>query len=85
MNLKEIIKTLEAITQRCHSRCQEWDVGLLIEPSCSSPITHILSTNDLTEQFMTETLKLKAEGSNEGLIISYHPLAAFETVDAIHS
>ena len=72
MNLKEIVKTLEAIAPS--ATAEEWDnVGLLIEPSCSSPITHILLTNDLTEQVMTETLKLKAEGTDVGLIISYHP------------
>ncbi len=72
MNLKEIVTQLETVAPS--STAEEWDnVGLLIEPSCPQPITHILLTNDLTERVMDETLKLKEDGSNVGLIISYHP------------
>ncbi|XP_076623330.1 NIF3-like protein 1 [Colletes latitarsis] len=47
-----------------------WDnVGLLIEPTETKLISHILLTNDLTEDVMQEALNLKTD-----MIITYHPL-----------
>ncbi|KZC04947.1 PREDICTED: NIF3-like protein 1 [Dufourea novaeangliae] len=47
-----------------------WDnVGLLIEPTESKVVSHILLTNDLTEDVMQEALDLKTD-----MIITYHPL-----------
>lgn len=73
MDLKSIVKALEGIAPS--STAEEWDnVGLLLEPTQTKPITHILLTNDLTEQVLGEALQLKEEGhDNVGLIISYHP------------
>lgn len=46
-----------------------WDnVGLLIEPSEPKDVSHILLTNDLTEDVMQEAVDLKTD-----LILSYHP------------
>lgn len=46
-----------------------WDnVGLLIEPTEPKTISHVLLTNDLTEDVMQEAVDLKTD-----LIISYHP------------
>ena len=51
------------------SLAESWDnVGLLIEPSEPKDITHILLTNDLTEDVMQEAVNLKTN-----MIISYHP------------
>lgn len=51
------------------SLAESWDnVGLLIEPSEPKNITHILLTNDLTEDVMQEAIDLKTN-----MIISYHP------------
>lgn len=52
------------------SLAADWDnVGLLVEPSEPKNISHILLTNDLTEDVMDEALSLKTD-----LIITYHPL-----------
>lgn len=51
------------------SLAESWDnVGLLVEPLNDVPISHILLTNDLTEDVMDEALSVQAN-----LIISYHP------------
>ncbi|VDD78171.1 unnamed protein product [Mesocestoides corti] len=48
---------------------EPWDnVGLLIQPSTSSPISRICLTNDLTEPVLDEVISL---GAN--FVISYHP------------
>ncbi|XP_053971748.1 NIF3-like protein 1 isoform X2 [Hylaeus volcanicus] len=47
-----------------------WDnVGLLVEPTEEKLISHILLTNDLTEDVMHEALNLKTD-----MIVTYHPL-----------
>ncbi|XP_076285897.1 cytosolic iron-sulfur assembly component 1 isoform X2 [Lasioglossum baleicum] len=47
-----------------------WDnVGLLIEPTEPKLVSHILLTNDLTEDVMQEALHLHSD-----MIITYHPL-----------
>ncbi|XP_076758673.1 cytosolic iron-sulfur assembly component 1 isoform X3 [Xylocopa sonorina] len=47
-----------------------WDnVGLLVEPTETKVISHIIITNDLTENVMEEALRLKTD-----MIITYHPL-----------
>ncbi|CAL7935440.1 unnamed protein product [Xylocopa violacea] len=47
-----------------------WDnVGLLVEPTETKVISHILVTNDLTETVIEEALRLKTD-----MIITYHPL-----------
>ncbi|XP_043796045.1 NIF3-like protein 1 isoform X2 [Apis laboriosa] len=52
------------------SLADSWDnVGLLIEPTEIKIISHILLTNDLTENVMQEALNLKTD-----MIITYHPL-----------
>lgn len=52
------------------SLADSWDnVGLLIEPTEKKIISHILLTNDLTENVMQEALNLKTD-----MIITYHPL-----------
>lgn len=46
-----------------------WDnVGLLIEPTEPKDVSHILLTNDLTEDVMQEAVDIKTD-----LILSYHP------------
>lgn len=52
------------------SLAASWDnVGLLIEPTEPKIVSHILLTNDLTEDVMDEAIKLKTD-----LIVTYHPL-----------
>lgn len=52
------------------SLAASWDnVGLLIEPTSEKIVSHILLTNDLTENVMQEALDYKTD-----LIITYHPL-----------
>lgn len=47
-----------------------WDnVGLLVEPTETKIVSHILLTNDLTENVMEEALNLKTD-----MIITYHPV-----------
>ncbi|XP_076650220.1 cytosolic iron-sulfur assembly component 1 isoform X2 [Halictus rubicundus] len=47
-----------------------WDnVGLLIEPTEPKLVSHILLTNDLTEDVMQEAIDLHSD-----MIITYHPL-----------
>lgn len=51
------------------SLAASWDnVGLLVEPTSSKNVHHILLTNDLTENVMREAIDLKVD-----LIVSYHP------------
>ena len=72
MNLRDVVRTLETIAP-CNL-AEDWDnVGLLVEPSNTTPINNIMLTNDLTESIMKEVLKLKDEGVKIDLIISYHP------------
>ena len=73
MNLRDIVRTLDSIAPPT-KLAEDWDnVGLLVEPSSPSPVTHVLLTNDLTEPVMTEIQKLKETGKRVGLIVSYHP------------
>lgn len=52
------------------SLADSWDnVGLLVQPTEEKLISHILLTNDLTENVMQEALDLKTD-----MIITYHPL-----------
>lgn len=72
MDLQEIVKIMESLAPT--STAEEWDnVGLLVEPSNPSPISHILLTNDLTESVMKEALNQEENGCKVGLIVSYHP------------
>lgn len=65
--LKAVIQKLESFAEP--SLASSWDnVGLLIEPTEEKNVSHILLTNDLTENVMKEALDL---GVN--MIISYHP------------
>lgn len=65
--LKTVINKLVAFAPT--SLAESWDnVGLLVEPVNDAPISHILLTNDLTEDVMDEAISAKAN-----LIISYHP------------
>lgn len=65
--LKSVIDKLVSFAPP--SLAESWDnVGLLVEPVNDVPISHILLTNDLTEDVMDEALSVKAN-----LIISYHP------------
>lgn len=51
------------------SLAESWDnVGLLIEPSEPRDVTHVMLTNDLTEDVMQEALERKVD-----MIVSYHP------------
>lgn len=65
--LKQVVAVLKAYADT--SLAESWDnVGLLIEPSEPKDVSHILLTNDLTEDVMQEAIDLKAD-----MIISYHP------------
>lgn len=65
--LKQIVTALKAYADT--SFAESWDnVGLLIEPSEPKNVSHILLTNDLTENVMQEAVDL-----NVDMIISYHP------------
>ncbi|KAL0122569.1 hypothetical protein PUN28_007339 [Cardiocondyla obscurior] len=66
--LKDVVSAMNKFADT--SLAASWDnVGLLIEPSEPKIVSHILLTNDLTEDVMDEALKLKTD-----LIITYHPL-----------
>lgn len=65
--LQQVVATLTAYADT--SLAGSWDnVGLLIEPSEPKNVSHILLTNDLTEDVMQEAIDLKTD-----MIISYHP------------
>lgn len=66
--LKQVLDTLQQFADL--SLADSWDnVGLLVEPTETKLISHILLTNDLTESVMQEALDLKTD-----MIITYHPL-----------
>lgn len=66
--LNQVVDTLKNFANL--SLADSWDnVGLLIEPTEIKLISHILLTNDLTENVMQEALNLKTD-----MIITYHPL-----------
>ncbi|XP_017885945.1 NIF3-like protein 1 isoform X3 [Ceratina calcarata] len=66
--LTQVVNTLEKFASL--SLADSWDnVGLLVEPTETKIISHILLTNDLTENVMQEALDLKTD-----MIITYHPL-----------
>ncbi|XP_043528235.1 NIF3-like protein 1 isoform X2 [Frieseomelitta varia] len=66
--LKQVVDTMQQFADL--SLAASWDnVGLLIEPTETKLISHILLTNDLTESVMQEALDLKTD-----MIITYHPL-----------
>lgn len=66
--LKQVVDTMQQFADL--SLAASWDnVGLLIEPTETKLISHILLTNDLTENVMQEALDLKTD-----MIITYHPL-----------
>ncbi|XP_063973874.1 NIF3-like protein 1 isoform X3 [Diachasmimorpha longicaudata] len=65
--LKEVVEMMNSFADV--SLAESWDnVGLLIEPTESKNVSHILLTNDLTERVMKEAIDLKTD-----LIVSYHP------------
>ncbi|XP_060833149.1 NIF3-like protein 1 isoform X3 [Bombus pascuorum] len=66
--LKQVVDTLKQFADL--SLADSWDnVGLLVEPTETKLISHILLTNELTETVMQEALDLKTD-----MIITYHPL-----------
>ncbi|XP_034179196.1 cytosolic iron-sulfur assembly component 1 isoform X2 [Osmia lignaria lignaria] len=66
--LTQVVETLHKFADP--SLANPWDnVGLLIEPTETKLVSHILLTNDLTESVMQEALDLKTD-----MIITYHPL-----------
>lgn len=68
MPLKDIVNAMNKFADT--SLAASWDnVGLLIEPTEPKIVSHILLTNDLTEDVMDEAIKLKTD-----LIVTYHPL-----------
>lgn len=70
MDLRTVVSKLEEIAPSKFA--ESWDnVGLLVEPVQSRPISRILLTNDLTEQVVCEAENLP--GDKVGLILSYHP------------
>lgn len=68
MPLKDIVNAMNKFADT--SLAASWDnVGLLIEPTEPKIVSHILLTNDLTEDVMDEAIRIKTD-----LIITYHPL-----------
>lgn len=68
MPLKDIVSVMNEFADT--SLAASWDnVGLLIEPTEPKIVSHILLTNDLTEDVMDEAVRLKTD-----LIVTYHPL-----------
>lgn len=68
MPLKDVVNVMNKFADT--SLAASWDnVGLLIEPTEPKIVSHILLTNDLTEDVMDEAVKLKTD-----LIVTYHPL-----------
>lgn len=66
--LTDVVNALEKFAPL--SLADSWDnVGLLVEPTEEKLVSHILLTNDLTEDVMEEAIDLKTD-----MIISYHPL-----------
>lgn len=66
--LNQVVDTLKQFAEL--SLAGSWDnVGLLVEPTETKLVSHILLTNDLTETVMQEALDLKTD-----MIITYHPL-----------
>lgn len=64
----QVVATLQKFADL--SLADSWDnVGLLVEPTETKLVSHILLTNDLTEDVMQEALDLKTD-----MIITYHPL-----------
>ena len=68
---------LQLIVTRLHemfppSLAENWDnVGLLVEPSSQEQlVSHIMMTNDLTEDVMDE---VQAAVPQVGLVVAYHP------------
>lgn len=65
--LKNVVESLNGFANL--KLAASWDnVGLLIEPTEPKDISHILLTNDLTEDVMQEAVDIKTD-----LILSYHP------------
>ncbi|XP_003706584.2 cytosolic iron-sulfur assembly component 1 isoform X2 [Megachile rotundata] len=76
--LTQVVETLHKFADP--ALASSWDnVGLLIEPTETKLVSHILLTNDLTESVMQEALGLKTD-----MIITYHPLifAPLKTIRA---
>ncbi|XP_033350425.1 NIF3-like protein 1 isoform X3 [Bombus vosnesenskii] len=74
--LNQVIDTLKQFADL--SLAGSWDnVGLLVEPTETKLVSHILLTNDLTETVMQEALHLKTD-----MIITYHPLI-FDPIKSI--
>lgn len=68
VSLKDVVNAMNKFANT--SLAASWDnVGLLIEPTEPKIVSHILLTNDLTEDVMDEAIKLKTD-----LIVTYHPL-----------
>ncbi|XP_071553509.1 NIF3-like protein 1 isoform X2 [Temnothorax nylanderi] len=68
MPLKDIVSAMNKFADT--SLAASWDnVGLLVEPTEPKIVSHILLTNDLTEDVMDEAIRLKTD-----LIVTYHPL-----------
>ncbi|KOC63187.1 NIF3-like protein 1 [Habropoda laboriosa] len=66
--LTQVVDTLQNFAGL--SLAESWDnVGLLVEPTETKLVSHVLLTNDLTEDVMQEALDL-----NTDMIITYHPL-----------
>ena len=65
--LQDVVRQLSKFAST--KLAEKWDnVGLLVEPSGSHKIKHILLTNDLTQSVLDEALAKSVE-----MIISYHP------------
>ncbi|CAK9803197.1 NIF3-like protein 1 [Anthophora plagiata] len=68
ISLPQVVDTLQNFADL--SLAESWDnVGLLVEPTETKLVSHVLLTNDLTEDVMQEALDLKTD-----MIITYHPL-----------
>lgn len=66
--LQQVVDTLQKFADL--SLAGSWDnVGLLIEPTETKIVSHILITNDLTEDVMQEAINVKTD-----MILTYHPL-----------
>lgn len=65
--LEQVVNAIQSFANT--NLAESWDnVGLLIEPSKLKNVTHIICTNDLTEDVMEESIDLGVD-----MIISYHP------------
>ncbi|XP_012531887.1 NIF3-like protein 1 [Monomorium pharaonis] len=68
VSLNDVVSAMNKFADT--SLAASWDnVGLLIEPAEPKIVSHILLTNDLTEDVMDEAIKLRTD-----VIVTYHPL-----------